>query len=367
MIYIYTINIYHIKDETFLFLAAHGVISSIWGRNGGSARYGIHFGYPIGSAIGPLIAIPFVGDTTDSNTTSKQGFLLSVQKAYSLLEQLTDDGEDVTDDTSIEFAYLIGSGVALILSAIFVLMYIFGPRSAYLYQNTLSENKYNWKEVISPRIWANGDFAFGIKIMILMFTYYLFVLAGIMGTQIYIVTYAVDSDLGFSSQEAATLNSLIFIMGTLGRGIAIVAIKYIHITWMIVLETHGLLLFGILCLFVGTEYKIALWIFAPCLGFFRELLWPAGYAWTDNFMLLFGVLVGLNDLVNGITNFFVISVQGYLYENVGIETIFYTTVGYGACLCILVHIMNFIGNKHGHQKNISKYMSETKMEEITRL
>ena len=351
----------------FLFLAAHGVISSIWGQNGGSARYGIHFGYPIGAAIGPLIAIPFMGDTTDSNDTSNQGFIFSVHKAYSLLEHLTDDVEVVTDDTSIEFAYLIGSGVALILSAIFIFMYIFGPRSAYLYQNTLSENKYSWKEVISPRVWTNGDFAFGIKIMILMFIYYLFVVAAIMGTQIYIVTYAVDSDLGFSSQEAATLNSVISIMGTLARGIAIVAIKYIHITHMIVLETHGLLLFGILCLFVGTEYKIALWIIAPCLGFFRELLWPAGFAWTENFMVLFGVLVGLNDLVNGITNFFVISIQGYLYENVSIETIFYTTVGYGACLCILVHIMNFIGNKHGNRKNIFKDNLETKVEEITRL
>ena len=101
--------------------AAHGVISSIWGPNGGSARYGIHFGYPIGSAIGPLIAIPFLGDSTDSNTTSTQGFLFSIQKIYSLSQDLTNNDDDVTDDTTIEFAYLIGSGVSLILTTIFVL------------------------------------------------------------------------------------------------------------------------------------------------------------------------------------------------------------------------------------------------------
>ena len=345
-----------------MFLAAHGVISSIWGPNGGSARYGIHFGYPIGSAIGPLIAIPFLGDVTD-NTTSNEGFLFSIQKVYSL----TYSEDDATDDTTIEFAYLIGSGVAVNLAAIFVFMYIFGPRRAYLYRNTLSEKNNSWKQVISPRTWANGDFVFGTKIMILMFMYYVFVMAVIKGTQMYIVTYAVDSDLDFSSEEAATLNSLTFIMGTLARGIAIVAIRYIHITHMIILETHGLLLIGILCLLVGTEYKLAMWILAPCLGFFRELLWPAGFAWTDNFIVLFGVLVGLNDVVNGITNFFVTSMQGYLYENVGIETIFYTTVVYGACLCVLVHIMNFIGNKNGDRKNISVDILETKVEENTRL
>ena len=56
--------------------------------------------------------------------------------------------------------------------------------------------------------------------------------------------------------------------------------------------------------------------------FFSELLWPAGYAWTDKFIVLFGVLFGLNDIVKGIANFFVIFMQGYLCENVGIETIF---------------------------------------------
>ena len=86
------------------------------------------------------------------------------------------------------------------------------------------------------------------------------------------------------------------------------------------------------------------------------LLYPvsAGYAWTDNFMVLFGILVGLNDVVNGLVNIPVTSLQGYLYENVGVETIFHTTVGYGSCLCILVHIMNLIGNRHGERKIVSK-------------
>ena len=158
--------------------------------------------------------------------------------------------------------------MTLILSAIY-LMCICSPRGSYLYRNKLSEKKKKQMEA-SHFTKDLGKWKFCLldkdnDIDI----YVLFICLSSHSGHTCVSCHICHSDLDFTIYETATLNSLTFIIGTIPRGIAIFVIKYIHITDILVIETHGLLLIGILCLFVGTEYKLAMWILAPFLDFFQ--------------------------------------------------------------------------------------------------
>ena len=329
---------------------------------GGSVRHAIHLGFPVGSILGPLIALPFLSKTnsTDDNDDVEGTVNVSDSSCYRENSRCSfhnrETFKETSDTSSIQVAYGIAGSVLLCVGFVFILLYCFRPQNATLNQRVLKNRKdegKTWKEVISPRTWAEGNLRFGTTIMVFIMAYYFLVLATIKGTQEYIVPYAVDSDLGFTNQEAATLNSVISGMGTLARALSVIAVKYLDMTHIIVIESHGIFVFGLLSLIWGTRHKTALWIFVPCLGFFRESLWPSGYAWVDNFIILYGVLVGFIDVMVGLTNFALVSLQGYLYTNTVIESIFYTTVGYGLVLCILVHLMNYVGNRHGNRMKVA--------------
>ena len=79
-------------------------------------------------------------------------------------------------------------------------------------------------------------------------------------------------------------------------------------------------------------------------------MWPSGFAWTDYYIILLGVVVGLLDMVAMTFNVFLISLQGYLYDNTVIESIFYTTVLFGALLCVNTYAMTYYASRKGGRK-----------------
>ena len=136
----------------------------------------------------------------------------------------------------------------------------------------------------------------------------------------------------------------------MARALAIGVSKYISAPYLLFIEVHGQFIFGLLCMIFGTQSKTALWILAPCLGFFRELLWPQGFAWTDYYIILLGVVVGVMDMVAMAFNVFLISLQGYLYDNTVIESIFYTTVLFGGFQLVNTYIMSIYASRKGGRK-----------------
>ena len=149
--------------------------------------------------------------------------------------------------------------------------------------------------------------------------------------------------------------------GTLARALAIVVSRYLDAPHMLLIEVHGQFLFGLLCLIFGTQSKLALWILAPGLGFFRELIWPTGFTWTDHYIVLFGVVVGWLNCSAALLNMALIPMQGYLYDHVGIESIFHTTVFFGFLLCVALWIMTYAASKKGGRKAraLKVYQNET--------
>ena len=79
-------------------------------------------------------------------------------------------------------------------------------------------------------------------------------------------------------------------------------------------------------------------------------MWPSGYAWTDHYIILLGIIVGLSDMVTMLFNIALIPMQGYLYENTVIESIFYTTVLFSGLLCLHIYLMTWYASRKGGRK-----------------
>ena len=126
--------------------------------------------------------------------------------------------------------------------------------------------------------------------------------------------------------------------------------KCVPIPYILGTVVHGMLVSGIFCLLVGTRSRIGLWVFAPCVGFFRELTWPTGYAWADYYIVLLGVIVGLADMVTQLFNVLFVSLQGWLYDNTVPESIFYTTILFSGLLCLFFYVMQFFASRKGPRK-----------------
>ena len=105
-------------------------------------------------------------------------------------------------------------------------------------------------------------------------------------------------------------------------------------------------------------------MFAPCVGFFRELTWPTGYAWADYYIVLLGVIVGLADMVTQLFNVLFVSLQGWLYDNTVPESIFYTTVGFSFLLCLFFYFMQFYASRKGPRK--LRLVAESSEEKLTK-
>ena len=211
-----------------LITAAHSVISHIWGVNGGPARYAIHFGYPVGSILGPLIAMPFVSGVARQMTNQDVMLNSSVPATTNYQFDLNSNGSDVpnlttyaavlvpvdattetTDQSSIEYAYLIVGAIIVLNSLTFVFMHFYAKQPSPKGLTLGVGGVKSFREVLSPSKWADGDGRFGVTILVLVMLYYILQMACMKGTQEYLVTYAVDSKL-FTNQRAAVLNSVVY-------------------------------------------------------------------------------------------------------------------------------------------------------------
>ena len=136
--------------------------------------------------------------------------------------------------------------------------------------------------------------------------------------------------------------------------ISIVIARYVTPTKMLLVAVHSFLVVAIACAWFAVRYRLALWILTPLLGCFRDVLWPLGFAWADHYITLFGVIVGLQGMVVMLCNMGQSPLQGWLYDHTVIESIFYTTVGYAAVLCVLTCVMTYYASRRGSRKHRAK-------------
>ena len=126
--------------------------------------------------------------------------------------------ESTGDASTIQYAYLIVGLFTMLVASVFVILQCCGRTCKSTTISSKPKNRRDsigftsFRQVFSPKDWADGDACYGTMIFIFMNLYFVFELATIKGTQEYLVTYAVDSG-HFRSKEAVALNSVLFATG----------------------------------------------------------------------------------------------------------------------------------------------------------
>ena len=334
----------------------NSVMMDLWGEKGGPAMHALHFGYPIGAMIGPLIAYPFVSvepsNNTDANLTTDM--IITTMEDSSLFD----------DGSHIEIAYAIVACIDIVFAIIFIVFQFVLPS-----KNMASHQKkanFDWKTVFSPSQWAGGDFKFGITMLIFMMIFYILHRITIKGSTTFYVTYAVDSKL-YTNKQATLYSFVTNFAATVGRGLSILFAKFVPIQVMFLVEVSGQSLFAMSTLFWGLNGKLEFLIFNSAFFLFGGPIWPSGYAFTDRYISLYAVVVALIDLVGKTVDVFYTWILGYMYEYTVKESLFYNAAVASLVLCAHLVLVTVVAVRHGNRFSSQRMGKQTPDEETTEL
>ena len=344
-----------------LFSVANSLVLLMWGASGNSPIHAMHFGFPVGAALGGQIARAFVSTNSTDNNTSSDTWLQewlnpmqsniqpSGQNSWSSYLPFTshseenEEGPDVEhggfrefpDDSRIEVGFFIIAGFNLALGIVFTLFQFTGEKRV---KDQVNKKSYKWKEIVQPSKWGGDTAKFGVLIF-LFFTFFQIALQGCdKGIKQYLTTYAVDSDLGFDNQEAASLSSVYYLLDAVGMICSIILARYVSIKILLFVEVHCITLLSVLLIIFGTQDRTALYVLVPMFAMFKGPTWASSYAWPNYYIIMLSTLLGVAKLSRNIADIFMNALQGYLYTNTVIESIFYTTLAYALVMCLLVYV-----------------------------
>ena len=361
----------------------------------------IHMGFPIGAILAPFIAVPFVSDSEEEepevNATRGYGAdgycyndvvlryrtaALNVKNIASLREysssyletnidsidtategfEVLDDVDNIetceyADDSSIQIALGICAiySFSMGLIHLFLQFYLSNHKTKPADEKTdetknpnppevkIPKQKQTLREIISFDNWAYGHGKFGSGVMLLTCLFYVCHVAATIGIMTYLVTYATDSDLGFSNEEAAWMQMTVSIAAAFGRGICIYISKKLPLNVMLAIELHGQVIMGVIMLIWGSQSYVGLWVTSCVYVLFREPTWPSGMTWPSNFIVMLVFLMAILQISISICAIPFQLWQGYIYTNKSPDTIFYTTIVFGFLNCIVYYFMLYMG------------------------
>jgi FHS family Na+ dependent glucose MFS transporter 1 len=286
----------------------------LWGTAAAAPIHALHFGFGIGAFIAPLLARPFIGDNSTSNSTSP-------------------DDDEV--DSPIEIPYAISAILCAVWFAIFLCFYIHSRMTQQKDKKSSGRNVEfggSWKRMLSPGSCTNGDITFGVLFFALLFLFYTNIVGGERAYGKFIYSYATDSDLKFSNDEASLLNSLFWICFTCGRGVSIIAAKFVSPKLLLGVELFFNTVACVVLAVWADEHAEVLWVFTGLLGFFLSPVFAAGMAFAHQYIKMTGTAVALVFVGSSAGGMVYQYLTGYLFENHGAQSLMYVMVGYALAL-----------------------------------
>ena len=344
--------------------AVHSQITSLWSTGGKVVRYALYFGLCLGTIVGMLIAQPFISGvrgyyptalvndtpaTTDAATTAG----VNVSTTASYFQVVISPSRDLS---TIEYAYVIVFSLSIIVAAAYVCFHFIAHISGALYKLEKPLAGHSCVDVISPRAWAHGDAKVGVLVAVILVCFTLLQSLLNLGTNMYLQSFAVDSELGFDELMLFRLSVLVAVGGALGNLAGMISARFVSIRYILIVVAAGQALMALLCLIIGSKQMTSLLVLAPLLYFFREAVLPTIIAWSGHYMLVYGLIVGLTELVSGLVIILYVPLQEYLYTSVAVESIFGTTLGFACVLFVCTWLMHwFTTNNDSYSTRLRKF------------
>ena len=119
----------------------------------------------------------------------------------------------------------------------------------------------------------------------------------------------------------------------------------------------------ILCLaFVGTNNKTNLYVFACLHNAFSSPIWPGGYNWTNQYIVVSGIVFVVMTIGSGLANFIFNWIAGWLFTHRSGGDVIYVLMSCAFLTCVVIVVMQIVASKHGVRFNAGNANNDTKDE-----
>ena len=322
------------------------------------------------------------------------------------IEFISGNATNITD-TNIQIPYSVSGGLTIIVGIAFFLFFVFGlPHEDIIcktskssenepvdlsqpvedsvssvnhstiqqisderlddYGNALQQTKLKisriikLKSVLSPGACAGGNVSYGAKFFSLLFFFYFFYVAA-NSFKTFLLPLAISKSLGLSKTTGSYIVMTAAICSTIGRSLSAVTAKFLPIQIMLFAQIAGVVVSQGSITFWGLHSAIVFWVGNCFLSLFNAPLFPTAMAWSDRYVQMTAIAVGLIDIGTGIGSFIFNWLTGYLIQYKSNESAMYVGMGAVFTFTVLAVLLQALASWRGQR--FEKVMSEQNITE----
>ena len=305
----------------------------------------IHMGYPIGSALAPLIAMNFLKPQTDSdNSTTTMGTSTLAYESYNSIighngNSYSNSNESIyyrphnntmepgfnayynqyattvsanEPVSRIEIPYGIAGGLSLFVALLLLIIFTYGKfNGIHIY----GKSKGSIRETFSPQGFrSSGNTCFTVAIVILVCLLLGFCDSGLAAIEPYTFSFATESHLQFTNDQASILETTYKSVAIVSRMTCTIISRWVP-SHVILGVASSLYAISAVCLAIlAPQDQVYLWLFMCTLQFSLYPIFPAGMLWSAKYIRYSSLIVGFVAVSYGLMSFFSTWTAGYLYD-----------------------------------------------------
>ena len=343
----------------FLDTAGNVNILQIWGVKAGPFLQSLHFSFAVGTTIAPLLAIPFIMEVrheSEQNVSSADKTQPSV--TTDLLDVVTtaNSTDTFVKFYSVSYIFIICAGITFLVGLLFLYL-------AVCHNAVVTSDQHN-------TVKEEGSI-FRIKMLGLLFLFFLVYVGIEVGFGVYIYTFAIKSDKMYSKAQASILNSLFWGAFAVGRFFAIPISKYFSPSKVLRVSLLGTFSSAVIfCCFplYADNADFLLWIAVAVYGLSMASIFPTGISWAEQYITVTGKAAMIL-VVGGATGEMICPILiGQFVEDHPIY-LMYFALG-SACISIIIYVLlSCLGRSRGKRlRAVIKVEQDNKaMEELKTL
>ncbi len=348
-----------------------------WGEEGSVPVVIATIGYPLGTLFAPILGAPFLGTEYNTSANFSGGEHDLPGPWNNPFDQVPEmSSEFQTVGFRIEIPFGIIASVTFLSGLPFLMFYFARPIKKYV---LWGEKKTSFREVFDVKTCSHGIGSVGIIMIILTCMFWVMWGSIEASLSLFLYTYAVDTDLDFSSQEASWLTFTYRLSGVLGTATSAVATKYCPIQ-VNIFTLSGLLAALMVCLVtIGKTSKVYFWVFTNLANLFFTPTYGVFVSWVSKYMVVYSILMSLYVISYSLSMFSMSWLTGYLYEEYTPDSMLYVPLAASLGMCLIMMTLQVVASvndghkaaidisekEHGGRK-LQPYVSESPVETFSK-
>ena len=319
---------------------------ALWKESADTPLMLIHMSFATGTVCGPLIVHPFLTDSSEpfANVTTQPPYVYIDDMLNKELQFSQFSAGFSINESRIEIAYFIGASLSVASAILLITSFVIGPPKTF--QMWTSEAK-SIKEVLSISKATHTKLSFAVPISLLLIVYYICLSGSMMVLTTWLFTYAVESDLPFTSQEAAILDASVRMATMFGRACNAILSHGVPIQPLLLISALVSAAMALGLTTLGTNTKTSLYVFACGYTAMASGLWPGAFVWLDKYLVVTSIVVLASCVGGGAGSMLFQWLVGWLFASKEPEAFMYVIFGCAALLCVVLLIMQVCGSKYG--------------------